>query len=73
MANDFQEAAATAMLKEDPPGTNFTTSPYRGEALLHLAGFMVNGNPAKSSLTTFIVMGFGSVEQTELLRSGTSI
>lgn len=64
MAKDFQEAAAVVSLKEDPAGSRFTFSPYWSEALAHLAGFMVNGNPNKSSRTTFIVMGFESVEQT---------
>ncbi|OQV03524.1 polyketide product template domain-containing protein isoform 2 [Cladophialophora immunda] len=64
VAKDFQEAAAIVCLKEDPARGNFTFSPYWSEALVHLAGFMVNGNPNKSSRTTFIVMGFESVEQT---------
>jgi iterative type I PKS product template protein len=70
IANDFQEAAASVVLQNDPPGTQFTASPYWGEALLHLAGFMVNGNPNKSPRTTFIVMGFESVEQTATLEPG---
>ncbi|KAL2401278.1 Non-reducing polyketide synthase curS2 [Exophiala dermatitidis] len=64
VAKDFQEAAAIVCLKEDPAGSKFTFSPYWSESLVHLAGFMVNGNPNKSSRTTFIVMGFKSVEQT---------
>lgn len=63
VASDFQEAAATIMLKPDPVGTRFTSSPYWGEALFHLAGFMVNGNPAKSPQSTFVVMGYETVEQ----------
>lgn len=63
VASDFQEAAATVVLKPDPVGTRFTSSPYWGEALLHLAGFMVNGNPAKPAGSTFVVMGYDSVEQ----------
>ena len=64
IAHDFQEAAAIVALPDDPPGTQFTFSPYWGEALVHLAGFMVNGNPSRSPQTTFIVMGFESIEQT---------
>jgi iterative type I PKS product template protein len=70
VANDFQEAAALVVLENDPPGSRFTASPYWGEALLHLAGFMVNGNPNKSQNTTFVVMGFESVEQTVTLEPG---
>lgn len=64
IAKDFQEAAARVVLQEHPVGSSFTFSPYWSEALAHLAGFMVQGNPAKSSRTTFIVMGFDSVGQT---------
>lgn len=70
IAKDFQEAAAVATLPHDPAGTRFTFSPYWGEALVHLAGFMVNGNPSKSPQTTFIVMGFERVEQTAPLEPG---
>lgn len=63
VASDFQEAAATIVLQPDPVGTRFTFSPYWAEALLHLAGFMVNGNPIKSPQSTFVVMGYDSVEQ----------
>lgn len=63
VANDFQEAAATIVLRPDPVGTRFILSPYWAEALLHLAGFMVNGNPNKSPQSTFVVMGYDSVEQ----------
>ncbi|KAK3689343.1 hypothetical protein B0T22DRAFT_461331 [Podospora appendiculata] len=64
IANDFEEAAAEVILKPDPAGNKFTFSPYWSEALAHLAGFMVNGNPNRSPLKTFIVMGFESVQQT---------
>ncbi|KAL4948626.1 conidial yellow pigment biosynthesis polyketide synthase [Aspergillus filifer] len=70
IARDFQEAAAVVTLPHDPAGTRFTFSPYWGEALVHLAGFMVNGNPGKSSQKTFVVMGFESVEQTVPLVPG---
>ncbi|PKX89227.1 type I polyketide synthase [Aspergillus novofumigatus IBT 16806] len=70
IAKDFQEAAAVVTLPHDPAGTRFTFSPYWGEALVHLAGFMVNGNPSKSPQKTFIVMGFESVEQTVPLVPG---
>ncbi|KAF8850827.1 conidial yellow pigment biosynthesis polyketide synthase [Acephala macrosclerotiorum] len=70
IANNFQEAAALVVLQIDPPGSRFTSSPYWGEALVHLAGFLVNGNPNRSPNTTFIVMGFESVEQTVTLEPG---
>ncbi|KAI1771029.1 non-reducing polyketide synthase [Hypoxylon cercidicola] len=64
VARDYQDAAASVVLDHDPAGSRFTFSPYWGEALAHLAGFMVNGNPNSNPRTTFIVMGFGGVEQT---------
>lgn len=70
IANDFQEAAAVVVLPNDPPNTQFTFSPYWGEALVHLAGFMVNGNPIRSPHTTFIVMGFESTQQTVTFEAG---
>ncbi|KAJ6133989.1 conidial yellow pigment biosynthesis polyketide synthase [Penicillium sp. IBT 18751x] len=70
IAKDFQEAAAVITLPHDPSGTQFTFSPYWGEALVHLAGFMVNGNPSKSTQKTFVVMGFESVELTVSLVPG---
>lgn len=70
VANDFQEAAATIVLPPDPVGTRFTSSPYWGEGLLHLAGFMVNGNPSKSPQSTFVVMGYDSVEQLATVEPG---
>lgn len=64
IANDFEEAVGEIVLKNDPAGSRFTFSPYWSEALAHLAGFMVNGNPNRSPDKTFVVMGFESVEQT---------
>lgn len=70
VASDFQEAAATIVLQPDPAATRFTFSPYWAEALLHLAGFMVNGNPSKSPQSTFVVMGYNTVEQLAPVVSG---
>ena len=70
IAEDFQEAAAVVVLPKNPPNTTFTFSPYWGEALVHLAGFMVNGNPDRSPQTTFIVMGFESSQQTVSFEPG---
>lgn len=70
IAQDFQEAAAVVVLQDDPRDTRFTFSPYWSEALAHLAGFMVNGNPNGSPRNTFIVMGFESSEQTVTFEAG---
>jgi len=68
--SDFHEAAATIMLPPHPVGTSFTSSPYWSEALLHLAGFMVNGNPRKSTQSTFVVMGYDTFEQLAIVEPG---
>ena len=67
VASDFQEAAATIKIRPDPAGTRFTSSPYWGEALLHLAGFMVNGNPNTPPQLTYALMGYDSIEQLVLI------
>ncbi|KAK4212648.1 hypothetical protein QBC37DRAFT_465256 [Rhypophila decipiens] len=65
VSRDYAEAAALVVLEQDPVGSSFTFSPYWGEALAHLAGFMVNGNPEpRDARMTHIVMGFSGVEQT---------
>ena len=63
VAGDFQEAAASIKIQSGPAGTRFTSSPYWGEALLHLAGFMVNGNPNTPPQLTYALMGYDSIEQ----------
>jgi iterative type I PKS product template protein len=63
VAGDYQEAAATIKIRPDPTGARFTASPYWGEALLHLAGFMVNGNPNTPQPLTYALMGYDSIEQ----------
>ncbi|KAI9695808.1 MAG: polyketide synthase pks13 [Bogoriella megaspora] len=63
VASNYQEAAAKIKIRCDPVGTRFTSSPYWGEALLHLAGFMVNGNPNTPPQLTYALMGYESIEQ----------
>ncbi len=70
IAPDFQEAVALITLPDYPTTGRFVQSPYWSEALLHLAGFMLNGNPNKSSLQTFMVLGFGSAVQTVTFEQG---
>lgn len=65
ISEDFQEAAAEIVLQEDPIGTNFASSPYFGESLVHLAGFVLNANPdrPRATETTFIMSRVESLEQ----------
>ena len=69
VASDYEEAAATIKIRPDPTGTRFTWSPYWGEALLHLAGFMVNGNPSTPQELTYALMGYDSIEQLAPIQS----
>ncbi|KXH65978.1 beta-ketoacyl synthase domain-containing protein [Colletotrichum salicis] len=64
VSDDFQEAAAEIVLGSDPIGTCFTSSPYHGESLVHLAGFLLNANPSRprAADTTFMMDNFESVE-----------
>ncbi|KAH8892730.1 non-reducing polyketide synthase [Thozetella sp. PMI_491] len=64
ISSNFEEAAAEVVLQRDPYGTQFTASPYWGESLIHLAGFLVNVNPDRGSpKTTFMMDSFESFEQ----------
>lgn len=69
VAGDYEEAAATIKIRPDPTGTRFTWSPFWGEALLHLAGFMVNGNPNTPQELTYALMGYDSIEQLAPIQS----
>ena len=71
ISSTFEEAAAEVLLQNDPPGTQFVASPYWGESLVQLAGFLVNANPDRpASNTTFMMDSFDSFEQTVNLESG---
>lgn len=71
ISNNFEEAAADVILRNDPQETHFVASPYWGESLVHLAGFLVNGNPDRSAAkTTFMMDSFDSFEQTVDLEPG---
>lgn len=65
VSEDFQEAAAEIVLQQDPADTTFVSSPYFGESLVHLAGFVLNANPDRpqAAETTFIMSQVESLEQ----------
>lgn len=65
VSEDFQEAAAEVVLHQDPADTTFASSPYFGESLVHLAGFVLNANPdrPRAAQTTFIMSQVESLEQ----------
>jgi zearalenone synthase (nonreducing iterative type I polyketide synthase) len=67
--DDFSEAVAEVVLAADPPGLlSVASSPYWGEALAHLAGFLVNCHPgrfagAAQAATSFIMDSLERFEQ----------
>ncbi|KAF2143953.1 uncharacterized protein K452DRAFT_266997 [Aplosporella prunicola CBS 121167] len=71
ISSDFAEAAAEIVLCNNPHGTQFVSSPYWGESLVHLAGFLVNGNTDRlGAKTTFMMDSFDSLEQTVDMEPG---
>lgn len=66
VTDDFAEAAAEIVLPSDPLDTHFTSSPYHGESLVHLAGFVLNANPARprAEETTLMMDETAAIEQT---------
>ena len=71
ISSKFDEAAAEVVLQTDPPGTKFVASPYWGESLVQLAGFLINANPDRPAANaTFMMDSFDSFEQTVDLESG---
>lgn len=70
VSSDFAQAAAEVLLYQDPAESVFTASPYWGESITHLAGFMCNANPQNTPGMTFINRGFKRFEQTVALESG---
>lgn len=74
ISQDFEEAAARIVLKEHPQGTHFVASPYWGEGLAHLAGFLANHHPGRSATgtTTMMMDSFETCEQTAAFQPGKS-
>lgn len=70
VADDFSEAVAEVVPAVDPPDMRFVaSSPYFGEALAHLAGFLVNCHTdrfagAAQPTTSFIMDSLERIEQT---------
>ncbi|TGO32082.1 hypothetical protein BHYA_0355g00020 [Botrytis hyacinthi] len=59
IAEKFEDAAATMVLKQDPELGSFTHSPYIVDALVHLAGLLLNVDPAKSKTDLYIAGNIG--------------
>lgn len=69
VSTDFSEAAAEVVLHQDPAGSMFVASPYWGESITHLAGFLCNANPQNAPGITWINGGFETFEQTVALEA----
>lgn len=69
VSDNFSEAVAEVVLAADPPDLHcVASSPYWGEALAHLAGFLVNCHPdrfngAAQGTTSFIMDSLDRFEQ----------
>lgn len=69
VSDDFSEAVAEVKLAADPPDLRcVASSPYQGEALAHLAGFLVNCHPSRFNgavhgTTSFIMDSLERFEQ----------
>ncbi|TID00251.1 Non-reducing polyketide synthase cla3 [Colletotrichum higginsianum] len=87
VSDDFAEAVAEVVPVRDPAGVRFVAgSPYCGEALAHLAGFLVNCHPSRyfsesaqtptttttTTGTSFIMDSLERFEQTADIEPGRS-
>ncbi|TLD34119.1 hypothetical protein PspLS_00335 [Pyricularia sp. CBS 133598] len=70
VAQDFRDATARVVLSEAPRGSRFVSSPYWGEALVHLAGFLVNCRPGRGPSSISIMHSIGRIEQPAALEAG---
>jgi zearalenone synthase (nonreducing iterative type I polyketide synthase) len=67
---DFGEAAAEVVLQNDPSDPS-ASGVYWKDSLVHLAGFVANANPVKSSACTFMMNGFDECKLAADLHPGT--
>ncbi|OQD80281.1 hypothetical protein PENANT_c037G05923 [Penicillium antarcticum] len=72
VSQDFEEAAAEVVLRADPTGTKFTSSPYWTDSLSQLCGFVVNGTPARPKDITYMMASLGTYVQTGQVIPGKS-
>ncbi|MCJ1396229.1 hypothetical protein MMC18_009118 [Xylographa bjoerkii] len=59
--NEFSDAAANVKLTADVGRGSFTYSPYWTDAIVHLSGFVLNGNYAKPDEIAYISTGLESL------------
>ena len=61
LEDDYDDAVATVKLRPSLGTGSFTCSPYWIDALVHVAGFLLNGNPEKPQDIAYISTGFESM------------
>ena len=61
LEDDYNDAVATVKLRPHLGTGTFTCSPYWMDALVHVAGFLLNGNPEKPQDVAYISTGFESM------------
>ena len=65
VAHDFQEAAALINLETTCASGHFTLNPFAVDALVHLAGFLLNANLSKPAGDIYIANHVGSLRVLE--------
>lgn len=70
ISEDFDEAYAEVLLQPLPKRTSFTLSPYWGDSVVHLAGFLVNCNPKKPIGELAMLQSFGACDVLEPMSAG---
>ncbi|TLD11092.1 hypothetical protein PgNI_05168 [Pyricularia grisea] len=70
LSPDMTEGVAEVVLGPTPDSCTFTLNPYWVDSLTHLAGFLVNGDPAKPPGTMFMMNTYDSFNIVEPLEPG---
>lgn len=65
--SEYGDAVATIKLRPSVGMGNFTFSPYWIDGIVHVAGFLLNGNPTKPEDVAYISTGFESLRIVEEL------
>jgi len=72
LTDDFREAVGFVKLVDNGGAGKFVQSPYYIDQLVHLAGFMLNGNPTAPEGMAYMATAIGSLQIGEVLNPETS-
>ena len=67
--SDYTDAVATVRLRPNIDTGDFTCSPYWLDAIMHLAGFLLNGNVTKADNIIYVATGFENLFLHDVLSS----